>query len=110
MPNYSSPQPLQSNPDVLLLPLDPQITTLASFCRQKCLPGPTEIVQNEIASLAERLDQLLGKPQWEDRRGIKTRLQGPGTNEAIIDYGKERGWEFLQLLGFTRRRGLCKAT
>ncbi|MGZ3315930.1 MAG: hypothetical protein ACXU95_01380, partial [Isosphaeraceae bacterium] len=22
----------------------------------------------------------------------------------------ERGWEFLQLLGFTRRRGLCKAT
>ena len=53
---------------------------------------------------------MLGKPQWEDRRGIKTRLQGPGTNEAIIDYGKERGWEFLQLLGVTRRRGLCKAT
>ena len=37
-------------------------------------------------------------------------LAGMSTYEAIVDYGKERGWEFLQLLGFTRRRGLCKAT
>ena len=37
-------------------------------------------------------------------------LAGMTTYEAIVDYGKERGWEFLQLLGFTRRRGLCKAT
>jgi hypothetical protein len=37
-------------------------------------------------------------------------LAGMTTYEAIVDYGRERGWEFLQLLGFTRRRGLCKAT
>ena len=37
-------------------------------------------------------------------------LAGMTSYEAIVDYGKERGWEFLQLLGFTRRRGLCKAT
>ena len=66
------------NLDVFLFTFDPQISTPTSFCRQKCLPGPTEIVQNEIASLAERLDQLLGKPQWEDRRVIKTRLLGSG--------------------------------
>src|SRR5208283_529761 len=74
LPNYSSPQPLQSNLDVFLFPLDPQITTPTPFRSQKCLPGPTEVVQNEIASLAERLDQLLGKGEREDRRMIKTRL------------------------------------
>lgn len=37
-------------------------------------------------------------------------LSGMTSYEAIVDFGKERGWEFLQLLGFTRRRGLCKAT
>lgn len=37
-------------------------------------------------------------------------LAGQTTYEAIVQYGKERGWPFLQLLGFTRRRGLCKAT
>jgi hypothetical protein len=37
-------------------------------------------------------------------------LAGMTTDEAIVDYGRERGWEFLRLLGFTRRRGLCKAT
>jgi hypothetical protein len=37
-------------------------------------------------------------------------LSGMTSYEAIVDYGKARGWEFLQLLGFTRRRGLCKAT
>jgi hypothetical protein len=37
-------------------------------------------------------------------------LAGMTSYEAIVDYGRERGGEFLQLLGFTRRRGLCKAT
>jgi hypothetical protein len=37
-------------------------------------------------------------------------LAGMTSYEAIVDYGKERGGEFLHLLGFTRRRGLCKAT
>src|SRR5271157_1910012 len=73
-PNYSSPQPLQGDSDVFLFPFDPQISTPTSFCRQKCLPGPTEVVQNEIASLAKRLDQVLGKSEREDRRVIKTRL------------------------------------
>ena len=36
-------------------------------------------------------------------------LAGPTGYEAILQYGKERGWPFLQALGFTRRRGLCKA-
>ena len=37
-------------------------------------------------------------------------LAGMTSYEAIAHYGKERGGEFLSLLGFTRRRGLCKAT
>jgi hypothetical protein len=37
-------------------------------------------------------------------------LAGMTSYEAIVDYGRGRGGEFLQLLGFTRRRGLCKAT
>jgi hypothetical protein len=37
-------------------------------------------------------------------------LSGMTSYEAIVGFGKERGGEFLQLLGFTRRRGLCKAT
>ena len=37
-------------------------------------------------------------------------LAGMTSYEAIVQYGKERGWEFLKLLGFTSRRGLCKAT
>src|SRR4051812_23850587 len=37
-------------------------------------------------------------------------LAGQASYEAITQYGKERGWAFLQTLGFTRRRGLCKAT
>src|SRR5271157_5099910 len=84
LPNCSSPQPPQSNPDVLRFPLDPQITTPTSFCRQKCLPGPTEVVQHQIASLAKRPDQLLGKPQWEDRRVIKTRLVATDASDNHI--------------------------
>src|SRR5438874_1559449 len=37
-------------------------------------------------------------------------LAGMTSYEAFVDYGKKRGGEFLRLLGFTRRRGLCKAT
>lgn len=37
-------------------------------------------------------------------------LAGMTSYEAMVQYGKERGWEFLQLLGFTTRKGLCKAT
>jgi hypothetical protein len=37
-------------------------------------------------------------------------LAGMTSYEAIVDYGQKRGWEFRQLLGFTRKRGLCKAT
>ena len=37
-------------------------------------------------------------------------LAGMTSYEAIVQYGKERGGDFLQLLGFTTRWGLCKAT
>jgi hypothetical protein len=37
-------------------------------------------------------------------------LAGMTSYEAIVQYGKERGGEFLKLLGFTSKRGLCKAT
>jgi hypothetical protein len=37
-------------------------------------------------------------------------LAGMTSYEAIVRYGKERGRDFLYLLGFTRGRGLCKAT
>jgi DDE_Tnp_1-associated/Transposase DDE domain len=37
-------------------------------------------------------------------------LAGMNSYEGIVQYGKERGGGFLSLLGFTRKRGLCKAT
>jgi hypothetical protein len=37
-------------------------------------------------------------------------LAGMTSYEAIVQYAKERGWDFLRLLGFTTRWGLCKAT
>lgn len=37
-------------------------------------------------------------------------LSGMTSYEAIVEYGQKRGADFLRLLGFTRRRGLCKAT
>lgn len=37
-------------------------------------------------------------------------LAGMTSYEAIAHYGKERGWDFLQHLGFKTRWGLCKAT
>ena len=36
-------------------------------------------------------------------------LAGMTGYEAIVQYGKERGWEFLRHLGFTTKWGLCKA-
>ena len=37
-------------------------------------------------------------------------LSGMKSYEAIVQFGKERGWDFLQHLGFTTKWGLCKAT
>jgi hypothetical protein len=37
-------------------------------------------------------------------------LAGMTSYEAIVQYGKERGWGFLQHLGFKTKWGLCKAT
>jgi hypothetical protein len=37
-------------------------------------------------------------------------LAGMSGYEATVQYGKERGWGFLQLLGFITRRGLSKST
>ena len=41
---------------------------------------------------------------------VVSMLAGQSASEAIVQYGQERGWSFLKHLGFTRRRGLCKAT
>jgi hypothetical protein len=41
---------------------------------------------------------------------VVARLAGRTTDKAIVQSGKERGWEFLQHLGFTTQGGLCKAT
>ncbi len=43
-------------------------------------------------------------------RAVVALLAGMTGYEAFADYGKNRGGEFLRLLGFARRRGLCKAT
>jgi DDE_Tnp_1-associated/Transposase DDE domain len=37
-------------------------------------------------------------------------LAGMTSYEGIVQYGRERGGAFLYLLGFSRKRGLCKAT
>ena len=37
-------------------------------------------------------------------------LAGMTSYDAIVQYGKERGWKFRELLGFTTKKGLCKAT
>jgi len=37
-------------------------------------------------------------------------LSGMNSYEAIVQFGKERGWDFLKHLGFTTKWGLCKAT
>jgi DDE_Tnp_1-associated/Transposase DDE domain len=37
-------------------------------------------------------------------------LSGMTSIEGVVQFGRERGYEFLRLLGFTRRRGPSKAT
>jgi hypothetical protein len=37
-------------------------------------------------------------------------LTGRTSYEAIAEFGRDHGWPLLQLLGFTRRKGPCKAT
>jgi hypothetical protein len=70
-------------------------------------------------SLMELLEGLHDPRRAQGRRhplpallalAVVAMLAGLTSYEAIVDYGRERGGEFLQLLGFTRRRGLCKAT
>ena len=71
------------------------------------------------ASLMELLEGLHDPRRAQGKRhplpallglAVVALLAGQAGYEAIVQYGKERGWPFLQALGFTRRRGLCKAT
>ena len=71
------------------------------------------------ASLMELLEGIHDPRRAQGKRhplpallglAVVAMLAGMTSYEAIVQYGKERGWEFLQLLGFTRKRGLCKAT
>lgn len=71
------------------------------------------------ASLMELLEGLHDPRRAQGRRhplpalmalAVVGMLAGMTSYEAIVQYGKERGWDFLQLLGFTTRWGLCKAT
>ena len=70
-------------------------------------------------SLIELLEGLHDPRRAQGRRhplpallglAVVAMLAGMTSYEAIAQYGKERGWEFLKLLGFTTRKGLCKAT
>ena len=69
-------------------------------------------------SLMELLEGLHDPRRAEGKRhplpaplalAVVAMLAGMASCEAI-DYGKQRGWEFLKHLGFTTRWGLCKAT
>jgi hypothetical protein len=71
------------------------------------------------ASLMELLEGLHDPRRAQGKRhplpallglAVVAMLAGMTSYEAIVQYGKERGWEFLKLLGFTTRKGLCKAT
>jgi hypothetical protein len=71
------------------------------------------------ASLMELLEGLHDPRRPQGRRhplpallglAVVAMLAGMKGYEAIVQYGKERGWDFLRHLGFTTRRGLCKAT
>jgi DDE_Tnp_1-associated/Transposase DDE domain len=70
-------------------------------------------------SLMELLEGLHDPRRAQGRRhplpallglAVVAMLAGMTSYEAIVQYGKERGWDFLQHLGFTTRWGLCKAT
>jgi hypothetical protein len=39
---------------------------------------------------------------------VVSMLAGVNSYEGIVQFGKERGWEFLRQLGFTTRRGLFR--
>jgi hypothetical protein len=71
------------------------------------------------ASLMELLEGIHDPRRAQGKRhplpallalAVVAMLAGMTSYEAIVHYGKERGWEFLQHLGFTTRWGLCKAT
>ena len=71
------------------------------------------------ASLMELLEGLHDPRRAQGKRhplpallslAVVAMLAGMSGYEAIVQYGKERGWDFLQHLGFTTRWGLCKAT
>jgi hypothetical protein len=71
------------------------------------------------ASLMELLEGLHDPRRAQGRRhplpallglAVVAMLAGMSSYEAIVQYGKERGWDFLRHLGFTTRWGLCKAT
>src|SRR3954470_19043602 len=71
------------------------------------------------ASLMELLQGLHDPRRAQGRRhplpallglAVVAMLAGMTSYEAIVRYGKERGWGFLQHLGFTTRWGLGKAT
>jgi hypothetical protein len=71
------------------------------------------------ASLMELLEGLHDPRRAQGKRhplpallalAVVAMLAGMTSYEAIVQYGKERGWEFLRLLGFTTKWGLCKAT
>jgi hypothetical protein len=71
------------------------------------------------ASLMELLEGLDDPRRAQGKRhplpallglAVVAMLAGMTSYEAIVQYGKERGWAFLQHLGFTTRWGLCKAT
>ena len=71
------------------------------------------------ASLMELLEEIHDPRSAKGKRhplsallglAVVAMLAGMTSYEAIVQYGEERGREFLYLLGFTRGRGLCKAT
>src|SRR3954468_4534675 len=71
------------------------------------------------ASLMELLEGLHDPRRAQGRRhplpallglAVVAMRAGMTSYEAIVQYDKERGGDFLQLLGFTTRWGLCKAT
>jgi DDE_Tnp_1-associated/Transposase DDE domain len=70
-------------------------------------------------SLMELLEGLHDPRRAQGRRhplsallglAVVAMLAGMTSYEAIVQYGKERGCEFLQHLGFRTKWGLCKAT
>jgi hypothetical protein len=70
-------------------------------------------------SLMELLEGLHDPRRAQGRRhplsallglAVVAMLAGMTSYEAIVQYGKERGWDFLQHLGFKTRWGLSKAT